>query len=170
VTADNLSVALPAEVNDILGLIRTVSHWMFALFLAGACVNFVMIFLIPLSVFSRWATLPIMILTFLGALFTAVAAVIATVLFIIMQNAITSVTEINVGASIGTEMFAFMWIAAGTAVLAWLIELCLTCCCASRRDVKKGKKRGSKHAWETGTPGVTEKPRRGLFGRKKQDA
>jgi len=167
------SVALPAQVNTILGLIKTVSHWMFGLFLAGACINFLMIFIIPLSVFSRWATLPIMLLTFLGALCTTVAAVVATVLFVVMQNAITSVTQINIGAQIGVKMFVLMWIAAGTSIVAWLVELCLTCCCASRRDVKKGKKRGSKKAWNTETAGVSEKPqrqRKGLFGRKQQEA
>ncbi|TKA79885.1 hypothetical protein B0A55_03655 [Friedmanniomyces simplex] len=166
-----LPVALPAGVNDILGLIRTVSHWMFGLFLSGACLAFLMIFLVPLSIYSRWATLPIMIFTFLAALFTTVASVIATVLFVIMQNTITSVTQINIGARIGTEMFAFMWIASGAAIVAWIIQLGQCCCCASRRDVKKGKKRGSKKAW-VGTEGaeMSEKPpkeRRGWFGAKK---
>lgn len=144
---------------------------MFGLFLSGACLEFVMMFLVPLSVFSRWATFPIMIFTFLGALFTTVAAVIATVLFIIAQRAVTSATQINIGASIGVEMFAFMWIAAGSAILAWLIQLGQCCCCASRRDVRLGKKRGSKKAWGTETTGMSEKPagqKRGMFGKKKQ--
>lgn len=128
---------------------------MFALFLSGACLSFVMMFLVPLSVYSRWATLPIMIFTFLAALFTTVASVIATVLFIIMKNAVTSVTELNIGAQIGVKMFAFMWIAAGAAILAWLIQLSLCCCCASRRDVKRGKKKGNKKAWEN--PAMEEK-------------
>lgn len=141
---------------------------MFGLYLAGICLSFVMIFLVPLSVFTRWATLPIMIFTFLAALCTTVATVIATVLFIIAQRAATSVSEINIGASIGVEMFAFMWIGAGTAVLAWLIMLGQCCCCASRRDVKRGKKRGSKKAWRDGETPVVNEKKRGMFGRKKQ--
>lgn len=142
---------------------------MFGLFLSGACLSFVMIFLQPVSVFSRWWALIVMIFTFLAALFTTVATVVATVLFIIFKNAVTSVAEINIGAAIGTRMFIFMWIAAGTSIIAWLIQLCLCCCCASRRDVKKGKKTGSKKAWNTETVGVTEKPaaKKGFFGRKK---
>ncbi|KAH9818184.1 SUR7/PalI family [Teratosphaeria destructans] len=162
------TIALPAEITQILGLIETVSHWMFGLFLAGVCLDFLMIFLVPLSVFSRWATLPIMIFTFLGALLTTVAAILATALFVIAQDALTSQKTLNIGASIGTEMFAFMWIGAGAAILAWLILLCLSCCCASRRDVRKGKKRGSKKAWRN-TKGPSEKEpskKRGLFGRK----
>ncbi|KAK5127585.1 hypothetical protein LTR85_006925 [Meristemomyces frigidus] len=167
------SIALPAEINTILGLIRTVSHWMFGLYLAGVCLSFVMMFLVPISVFSRWATFPIMLFTFFAALCTTVATVIATVMFIIAQRAVTSVTEINIGANIGTEMFAFMWIAAGTSILAWLIMLGQCCCCASRRDVRRGKKRGSKKAWTDGqSPVVNEKPprqKRGMFGKKKRE-
>lgn len=165
--ADPFLVALPTDVTNILDLIRLVSHWMFGLFLAGACLSFLMIFLNPLAVFSRWLTLVTGIFTFLGALFTTVATVIATVMFIIMKNAFTSVEELNISGELGTKMFVFMWIAAGTSILAWLIQTSLCCCCASRRDVKKGKKTGSKKAWQTETPGVVEKDsRRGLFGRK----
>lgn len=75
-----------------------------------------------------------------------------------MKDAVTQVEQLNIGASIGIEMFAFMWIAAGTAILAFLIQLCLLCCCASRRDVKKGKKRGSMKAWRD--EDTSEKPPR----------
>lgn len=130
---------------------------MFGLYLAGAVVTFIMIFIVPLSIYSRWAALPISILTFLAALLTTVATIIATVLFIIMQNALTSASQLNIGASIGDEMFAFMWIAAGSAILAWLIQMGLCCCCASRRDVSTGRKKGSAKAWRTGVDGGEEK-------------
>lgn len=140
---------------------------MFGLFLSGACLAFVMMILNPLAVFSRWLTLFTGIFTFLAALFITVATVIATVMFIIMQRAFTSVEELNIGGELGTTMFAFMWIAAATSILAWLIQTSLCCCCASRRDVKKGKKTGSKKAWQTETPGINEKgSRRGVLGRK----
>lgn len=172
--SDLFPVTLPAEVTNILDLIATVSHWMFGLFLSGTCLAFVMIFLNPLAVMSRWMALFTGFFTFFAALLITVAAVIATILFVIAKNAFTSVTELNIGASIGIEMFVFMWIAAGFAILAWLIQMGLCCCCASRRDVKKGKKRGNKKAWNTETVGVNdsninnEKPeKKGFFGRKK---
>ena len=174
---DDRAVALPSDVNDILGLIRLVSHWMFGLFLVGACLTFIMIFLAPLAVYSRWASLPLVILSFVDALFVTAAAIIATVMvsldftyarsdrsdcspfqFIIMQDAVTKVEQLNIEASIGIEMFVFMWIAAGTAILAWIIQLSLCCCCASRRDVRKGKKRGSMKAWRESSNTDHEKP------------
>lgn len=160
-------------MTEILDLIRLVSHWMFGLFLAGACLSFVMIPFVLITVYTRWAGLLVTIFTFLAALFTTVATVIATVLFIIMQNAITSVDQLNIEGSIGTQMFAFMWIAAATAILAWLITLGQCCCCASRRDIKRGKKTGSKKAWgPDGAAGAginekSEKKKRGWFGGKK---
>ena len=142
---------------------------MFGLFLTAAPLNFILIFLQPLSIYTRWLTLPVSILNFLGALCVTVAAVIATVLFIIFKNVITSATQLNIGASLGLEMFVFMWIAAGSAILACLVQMGMCCCCASRRDVRRGKKRGSKKVWNTETVGAndgntTEKPgkRRGL--------
>lgn len=88
-------------------------------------------------------------------------------MFIIMANAVTAAEQLNIGASLGVEMFAFMWIAAGTAVLALIVQLGMCCCCASRRDVRTGRKRGSKHAWSEGfNPAMREKERSpGRLGR-----
>lgn len=143
---------------------------MFALFLAGACLSFIMMPMQLITVYTRWVGLLVTIFTFLAALFTTVATVIATVMFIIMQNAVTSVEQLNIEGKIGTQMFAFMWIAAVTSILAFIINLGQCCCCASRRDIKKGKKTGSKKAWGSeGAPGsFNEKSgKKGFFGRKK---
>lgn len=160
------SVALPAELVNILSLIKTVSHLMFGFFLAGTCLAFVMIFISPLIVRSRWLAFVIGIFTFIAALLITAGAVIATVMFIIFKNALTSQTDVNIGATIGVTMFALMWTAAACAIFAFVIQLCLMCCCASRRDVKKGKKRGSKKAYPEGVV-VNEKPKKGMFGRSK---
>jgi hypothetical protein len=120
----------------------------------------VCIFIVPLAVYSRWTNLPIAIFVFIGALCMTGAAIIATVMFIIMQVAITSATQLNIRANIGVEMFVFMWIAAGASIIAWLIHMGMCCCCASRRDVRTGRKSGNKKAWRTGTVGVSEKPAR----------
>ena len=131
---------------------------MFGLFLTGTCLSFVLIFLMPLSVYTRWLALPVAILAFLNALFITAASIIATVMFIIFRNTISGVAELNISAEIGVTMFAFMWIASAFAIFAWLVQMGLCCCCASRRDVRKGKKRGSEKAYalERGESGVRE--------------
>jgi hypothetical protein len=120
---------------------------MFGLFLTGTCLSFVLIFLMPLSVFTRWLALPVAILAFLNALIVTVASIIATVMFIIFRNTISGVAELNIGAEIGTTIFVFMWIASAFTIFAWLVQMGLCCCCASRRDVKTGRKRGSEKAY-----------------------
>lgn len=143
----HILVNLPADINDILDLIRLVSNWMFGLFLTGTVLSFVLIFIMPLSVFTRWLALPVAILAFLNALFTTVASVLATVMFVIFKNTISGVAELNIGAKIGTTMFAFMWVASAMTIFAWLVQMGLCCCCASRRDVKTGRKRGNEKAY-----------------------
>lgn len=142
---------------------------MFGLFLTGTCLSFVLIFLMPISVFTRWLALPVAILAFLNALIVTAASIIATVMFIIFRNTITGVKELNIGASIGVTLFVFMWIASGFTILAWLVQMGLCCCCASRRDVKTGRKRGSEKAYHTAaantqmTGAKVEEPRKKRF-------
>jgi hypothetical protein len=141
---------------------------MFGLFLTGTVLEFVMIFIVPFAIYSRWASLAIGTFTFIAALCTTVATVVATVLWLIFTKELKSQTELNIGAKIGLKMFVLMWIATAFAILAWLIQMGLCCCCASRRDVKRGKKRGSKKAGIQNEAYSTEKPpKRGIFGRKK---
>lgn len=121
---------------------------MFALFLTGACLTVPSIFLSPLSIYTRWASLPLSILTFCTAFTTTAASIIASAMFIIFRNTINkAVDTVNIQAAIGTKMFVFMWIAAGAAILGWLIQLGACCCCASRRDVRTGRRKGSKKAY-----------------------
>ncbi|CCU78421.1 unnamed protein product [Blumeria hordei] len=136
------TIALPADINKILDLIKLASNVMFCFFIAGACVNFVSIFIAPITLYSRWWSLPFVIWTFFGALFTTVATVIVTAMSIIFVNVSTSQPGLHIGASIGHSFFAFMWIATACSILGWLIHMCLLCCCASRRDVLTGRKMG----------------------------
>ena len=71
----------------------------------------------------------------------------------------------NIVPEIGREMFAFMWIATACALVGWGVQVGLCCCCASRRDVRRGKKLGRREAWENEEKGEG-KGRRGLWGKK----
>lgn len=140
---------------------------MFALFLAGTCLAVPSILLTPFSVYTRWASLPLTILTFLTAFSITVATIVASAMFIIFKKVIHSALDsVNIEAELGTKMFAFMWIASAAAILGWLIQFGECCCCASQRDVKTGRRKGSKKAYaETGrgnvdgTGEVKEKPK-----------
>ncbi|KAL8739010.1 MAG: hypothetical protein Q9181_000292 [Wetmoreana brouardii] len=100
-----LAVALPSNITDALTLVRIASHWMFGLFLTGACLTVPSILFTPLSIYTRWASLPLTILTFLTALTTTAAAIIASAMFIIFKKAIHSATDtVNIQAEIGVKI------------------------------------------------------------------
>ncbi|CAG8972438.1 hypothetical protein HYALB_00001127 [Hymenoscyphus albidus] len=141
------TITLPADINRILSLIRIASHAMFGFFLTGCVMNFISIFTAPTTLYSRWWSLPFAIWTFIAALLTAAGAVIATAMFIIFRNVITSQEGLNIGAEVGTQMFAFMWVGAAFSIFGFVIHSGLSCCCASRRDVKTGRRMGSKKAY-----------------------
>jgi len=164
------TIALPANINNILDLIKIASHVMFGCFITGICMNFVSIFITPMTLYSRWWELPFVFWSFIAALLTTAASIIATVMFVIFRNVITSQAGLNIGASLGTQMFAFMWVASAFSIFGWIIHLCLSCCCASRRDVRTGRRKGDKGAYdgaeEKKTAGGTRR-RMPRFGRKK---
>ncbi|KAL8874176.1 MAG: hypothetical protein Q9174_000442 [Haloplaca sp. 1 TL-2023] len=136
------TVSLPSSITDALTLVRIASHWMFGLFLTGACLSVPSIILTPLSVRTRWASLPLTILTFFTALTTTAASIIASAMFLIFKKVIQGVEdEINIQAEIGVKI---------------------------RRDVATGRRRGNKKAYglfrngdEGGPPetGEEEKPK-----------
>lgn len=138
---------------------------MFGCFITATVLAFIMIFLSPWAVSSHppsrhgnndptrpphrrvpfvlLRSLPFTILTFLTGLFAVVGAVIGTVMFIIFKNVFAGQNEVNIKAALGKQMFVFMWIAAGSTVIAFLLELgtcfaycccCCGCCHRSRRS------------------------------------
>ncbi|KAL8711320.1 MAG: hypothetical protein Q9220_004217 [cf. Caloplaca sp. 1 TL-2023] len=142
------TLTLPSDITDALVLVRKASHWMFALFLTSACLTVPSIFLAPLSIHTRWASLPLTVLTFLTALTSTAASIIASAMFIIFKKAIHSATDtLDIRAKLGAKMFVFMWIATGAALLGWLIQFGQCCCCASQRDVSTGRRKGSSKAY-----------------------
>lgn len=165
------TIVLPAEISNILNLVRLASNLMFAFFITGLVMNFVAAFVVVLAWYSRWWSLPLAVFTFGAALLTTSAAAIATVMFTIFRNVVTSQAGLNIAAELGTQMLAFMWIGAGGSLLGFSIHLCLSCCCASRRDVRTGRKmgRGSAHTEDIRTVRQAETDeigRRRLAGRK----
>jgi hypothetical protein len=140
---------------------------MFGFFLTGLILDFVLIFMAPIVLYSRWWSLPFAIVAFIAALMVTAATIIATAMSLIFKYALTSESDLNIGVEAGAKMWAFMWIATGFTLIAFLIHAGLGCCCTSRRDLRTGRKGGRNLAI---TPDSSEKPKRGFklpkFGRK----
>ncbi|KAK4936897.1 hypothetical protein LTR10_022354 [Elasticomyces elasticus] len=158
------SITLPIEIVNVLSLIKLASAWMFSCFLVGTILTFLSIFLAPLG-FSqkpRWEhkakriffrQFPITLLTFAALLFTAAASVIATVMFVIFQQKVSTASDLNIEAYLGKPMLAFMWTATGLNLIGFLMQIgtcCGVCCCTGR---KKAERR-SRGAY---TPNMAEK-------------
>jgi len=145
------TIALPTELVTVLRLVRIASHWMFGAFIAGTCLTFTCIFLAPLGFSSRprWShrgrriflrEIPLIIWTFLTLLLTAGASVIATVMYVIFQNTFRNNGEVNIGASLGKPMLAFMWTAVGFNLIGFLVQFgtcCGVCCCTGRKKAMR---------------------------------
>ncbi|KAJ9156724.1 SUR7 family protein pun1 [Pleurostoma richardsiae] len=134
------TIALPQEVVDILNILRITSHIMFGFFLTGTVLSFVMIFISPLALLSRWWSGPVSIIALIDCILILAATVIATVISFVFKYAVTAQSDLNIQAQVGIRMLVFMWIATGCAFISFVVHSGMCCCCASRRDVKTGRK------------------------------
>ncbi|KAI0858670.1 SUR7/PalI family-domain-containing protein [Xylaria cubensis] len=136
------SIALPSEVNDILNILRIASHIMFGFFLGAAILNAILLVSSVIVLYSRWWSLPLGIVSGISAVIAIVAAGLGTAISYIFQAALNSQPDLGVSASVGTNMLAFEWTAAGLTLLAFIIHAGLGCCCTSRRDLRTGRRGG----------------------------
>lgn len=134
------TIALPSTLTEILNILQICSHIMFAFFLAGTILAFVMVFLSPLAMFSRWVSLPMAFLSSATFFLIFAGSVIASVISFVFKYAATAQSTLNIKASVGIKMFVFMWIATGFAFIGFVLHAGMGCCCTSRRDLKTGKK------------------------------
>jgi hypothetical protein len=133
------TIALPSEIITILKLIRIVSKTMFGFFMLSICANFLCLFFTPVVLYSRFWTYHFVTLSFISSLLCTAGSVIATVMYVIFQRVISSQKELNISASLGAQMFAFMWIATAFSVAGWIVHFHLAC--LSRKEQKEKKKR-----------------------------
>lgn len=134
------TIALPSTLTEILNILKICSHIMFAFFLAGTILAFVMVFLSPVAIFSRWVSLPMALISSITFFLIFAASVIASVISFVFKYAATAQSTLNIHASVGIRMFVFMWIATGFAFIGFVLHAGMGCCCTSRRDLKTGKK------------------------------
>ncbi|KAF4345465.1 SUR7 [Fusarium beomiforme] len=127
-------IALPAEAVTVLNLLKIGSRIMYGCFMAGICINFVLMFLSFLAIRSRWWSLPLAILSFCAMVLVGLAAIIATTISIAAKVALTKQDQLNIRADIGIKMFAFMWIAAIFTFLSFALHAAMGCCCRPNRN------------------------------------
>lgn len=137
------TIALPAEILTILKLIRIVSKLMFAFFMVSICMNFICMFFGPIVLYSRWYSFHFVTISFVSSLLCTAGSVIATVMYAVFKRVIGSQKELNISASLGPQMFAFMWIASAFSAAGWIVHFHLAC--VSRREQKLQKSERTQH-------------------------
>lgn len=109
-------------------------------------------------------SLPFLILSFFTALVTIVASAVATVMFIIFANVFTNADpSLNIKAHIGTQMFAFMWVASAFSFIAFIYQFgaCCASCCGGHKARKQLKSQGINMREKPSLSGSSETPGRG---------
>ncbi|KAJ4401175.1 hypothetical protein N0V85_005587 [Neurospora sp. IMI 360204] len=135
------TVAIPTAIITILSILRITSQIMFGVFLAACVLNFVLIFVSPiLPVKSRWWSLPLSIFSFASMILVLAGSIIGTVISFAFKYAAEAQSDINIHADVGTHMFIFMWIATGFTMWSFAVHSGMGCCCASKRDLKSGRR------------------------------
>lgn len=115
--------------------------------------NFLCMFLGPIVLYSRWYSFHFVTLSFISSLLCTTGSVIATVMYAVFKRVIGSQKELNISATIGAQMFAFMWIATVFSVAGWIVHFHLAC--MSRKEQKAEKQAHETSANEQA--GTTEK-------------
>ncbi|KAM0458966.1 hypothetical protein ACHAPV_004534 [Trichoderma viride] len=137
-------IALPSEVVTILTLLRIGSQVMYAFFMSGIVLNFVLLLATPLVLRTRWFSLFTSLVGGVAGIVLTVAAIIATVISVAAKIALTAQDQLNIQCDIGAKMFAFMWIAALSTDFAFLLHAAMGCCCAPEK--RNGSRVGSPSA------------------------
>ncbi|KAK5658569.1 hypothetical protein OQA88_1962 [Cercophora sp. LCS_1] len=102
------TIALPTQVITILDVLRISSNIMFGFFLTSGVLAFILIFLSPLAVRSRWASLPLAILAFTTSTLVGAATIVGSVISFAFKYAATAQSDLNIHAEVGTKMHGML--------------------------------------------------------------
>lgn len=122
-------IALPTQVLTILDLLRLGQQVMWAFFIVGIVLCFILMFLTPLTLRSRGWCIPIVSFALIDSILVGGATVLATVFSVAAKYALTLQSELNIGVDLSPVMLASMWIAALLTVTAFFLHSAVGCCC-----------------------------------------
>lgn len=134
------SIPLPAGVSKGLEAWRVASHVMFGFFLSGAALCAVLACVSPVVQRSRWWAVPVTAVAFLAAFMVLTASVMGSVISLVFNEAMTTQSDLNIRANVGSAMFVFMWLATAFTIWAFSVHAGLGCCCVSTRDITTGRR------------------------------
>jgi hypothetical protein len=124
---------------------------MFSFFLLSILTSFLLIFLSPLVLLSRWYSYHFVTFAFISGLLTFCGATTATAMYVTFQKVITSQKELNIGAALGVRMFVFMWLGTVFSIVGWAVHLHLAIVSRRKHHATRKERRERKRE-EEGKP------------------
>jgi hypothetical protein len=125
---------------------------MFSSFLLSIITSFLLIFLSPLVLLSRWYSYHFVTFAFISGLLNFIASTTACVMYVIFQKVITSQKELNIGASLGVRMFVFMWLGTVFSMAGWAVHLHLAIVSRKKHHATRKERRERKREREGKSP------------------
>jgi len=117
---------------------KKVSGWMiwaFGIALVLAAAEFIIGFF---AIFSRWGSLVTTIVSTAQTVFIIAAAATATSVYGVLVGVFeTALRDINIEASMGSQMLAVVWLAVAFGTASGLFWLLSTCCCSGKSSNSK---------------------------------
>jgi SUR7/PalI family len=125
---------------------------MFSFFLLSILTSFLLIFLSPLVLLSRWYSYHFVTFAFISGLLTFCGATTATSMYVTFQKVITSQKELNIGAALGPRMFVFMWLGTIFSMAGWAVHLHLAIVSRRKHHATRKERRERKREEEGKNP------------------
>ena len=122
-------IALPTQVLTILDLLRLGQQVMWAFFIVGIVLCFILMFISPLVLRSRGWCIPIVSFSLIASILVGGATILATVFSVAAKYALTLQSELNIGVDLSAIMLASMWIPALLSTTAFFLHSAVGCCC-----------------------------------------
>lgn len=126
-------IALPMELVHALTLLRIASQVMFALFLIGIILNFILLFMTLLVIKSRGWSIPLISLSLITAIMIGAGTIVGTVMSITAKYAVRLQSELNIEGTISVAMLVCMWFPTVACVITFFMHCALGCCLRPRR-------------------------------------
>ncbi|KAI9652677.1 MAG: hypothetical protein M1831_006664 [Alyxoria varia] len=140
-------IGIPKHITQVFQLIKTASAVMFTGVLLSTILTILLTLTTITGLYSRWASFASGILNGITFVLVATSSAIATAIAVTVKSQVADRPEVGIGVTVGAKMQGLMWGALALVGLSLVVQICLCCCCASRRDVRLGRRPGSREAY-----------------------
>lgn len=142
--------AVPKALRDGINIYRVITKWMFIVYIAAFVATVLELIVGFFAILSRWGSFVTTIISGVSALFTLIAAGMATGIYATVTGVFNGALKpYGIKASLGRSMYSVTWMAVAFscgAALFWLFSVC--CCSGRNNDSRKGRVEKTPYTYE----------------------